>query len=75
MLISSISEAGRCCCKWVENCSRFRTSNAELVMSGSAAAVCDLGRLGMTALFDGECPVWSSGLVPASVMLFCFWPP
>jgi hypothetical protein len=24
-------------------------------MSGSAAAVCDLGRLGMTAIFDGGC--------------------
>jgi hypothetical protein len=41
MLISSISDVGWCCCKWVENRSQFRSSNAELglaVMSGSAAA-------------------------------------
>jgi hypothetical protein len=35
ILISSISDAGRCCCKWVENRSQFRSSNAKL---GLAAA-------------------------------------
>ena len=40
----------------------------------------DLGRLGMTASLMGVAaafagPVWISGLAPASVTLFCFWPP
>jgi hypothetical protein len=34
VLMSSISDVGRCCCKWVENCSRFRSSNAELGVGG-----------------------------------------
>jgi hypothetical protein len=41
MLISSISDVGWYYCKWIDNRSRFRSSNAELglaVMSGSAAA-------------------------------------
>jgi hypothetical protein len=51
-----------------------------LVGSALSNRVCDLGRLGMTALLMGvaavfEGPVWISGLAPASVMLFCFWPP
>jgi uncharacterized membrane protein YidH (DUF202 family) len=40
MMISSISDVDWCCCKWVENRSRFRSSGSGPGLSGSAAALC-----------------------------------
>jgi hypothetical protein len=62
MLMSSISDVGRCCCKWVENRSRFRSSNAELglaIMSGLAAACVEGGESSCFLLFSHDsCNLW-----------------